>query len=55
MQKSQFTRSWIRRKQFEARLNAMEIGRMLFGDGKGGKPAREISTSEMLGLLGANI
>jgi len=41
--------AYVRRKRFEARLLAAEVGRMWWG----GQEPREISTAEMLGLLGA--
>jgi hypothetical protein len=53
----QLARSWIRRKRFEARLQAIEIGRMLFG-GKGQQSAgaaKEIPADEFLRLYGAEL
>jgi len=41
--------AYVTRQRFLARLQAVEVGRVLFGS----KEPREISTAEMLGLLGA--
>lgn len=48
---AELSTAWVRRQQFLARLQAAEISKMLFGEGKGA--AREVSTGQMMGLLGA--
>ena len=45
--------SWQRRKRFEAQLQAVEIGKLLFGAKGDGKPAmKEVSPEEMYRSLG---
>lgn len=49
------TRSYLRRKRFEARLLANQVGVMLFGKSKNGLPhnAKEVPLEMMMAMTGA--
>lgn len=46
---SRLVAAWVRRKQFEARLIALEVGK-LFGGGE--KPQPRVSEDELLAMMG---
>jgi hypothetical protein len=48
---AQLATSWACRQKFLARMQAVEVSKILFGDGK--LRATEVSTAEMMRMLGA--
>lgn len=48
---TQLLAAWVRRKQFEARLIAIEVGRLFAGTGE---PER-VSADKLLNLAGVNL
>lgn len=49
---SGLTHSYVRRKQFEAKILVATLGQALNGKGKRKAQAEKVSADEMLGLLG---
>jgi hypothetical protein len=48
---AQLIGSWARRQKFLARMQAIEVSKVLFGDGN--PQATEVSTAKMMRMLGA--
>lgn len=50
---AQLLAAWVRRKQFEARLIAIEVGRLFSGVGDTG--SERVSADQLLNLAGVNL
>lgn len=44
--------SWVRRKRFEARILAAEVGRLLAGPTAAGRNQDRVSADAMIGMMG---